>query len=334
MAFESFNHVPKILFFQGKGKTMCRRTYRSIFSVIFLFCLGLGSHPASGAIIYVDDDNTAGPWDGTALNPYQYIQHGINAAVSGIDAIEVAPGIYKEAIDFHGKAVRLYSSGGSGVTTINGTGHCHVVQCVSGEDPNTILEGFTITGGNANGASAPDNCGGGMLNSGSSPTVKNCTFRFNTAFYGGGISNSNSSPTVIGCQFNMNCTNDGTPGTGDGEDGGQGGNGAGMYNKYSSPTLFRCTFSENETGAGGDGAYSDWDNGGDGGNGGNGAGLVNTAGSSPVVTDCTFTKNTTGNGGNGGRNGDRYDPIFGSHSIGGGGDAAPGCSIQAVPRRP
>ena len=114
---------------------MYRQVYRSIFSVMFLFCLGLGSHPAGGAIIYVDDDNTAGPWYGTALNPYQYIQHGINAAVSGIDDIEVAPGTYYETINFIGKAVRLYSSGGASVTTINGTGHYHVVQCVNGEDP-------------------------------------------------------------------------------------------------------------------------------------------------------------------------------------------------------
>jgi hypothetical protein len=87
------------------------------------------------------------------------IQAAINAATNG-DQIEVAPGMYDEAINFNGKAVRLYSSGGAGVTTINGNGALHVVQCVSNEDANTILEGFTITGGNANGSSSPA-CDGG-----------------------------------------------------------------------------------------------------------------------------------------------------------------------------
>src|SRR4030042_3272667 len=72
------------------------------------------------------------------------IQAAIDASTNG-DQIEVTPGTYYEAIIFNGKAVRLYSSGGASVTTINGTGHYHVVQCVSDEDANTILEGFTIT---------------------------------------------------------------------------------------------------------------------------------------------------------------------------------------------
>ena len=34
----------------------------------------------------------------------------------------------------------------------DGTGFFHVVQCVSGKGPHTVLDGFTITGGNADGA--------------------------------------------------------------------------------------------------------------------------------------------------------------------------------------
>lgn len=30
--------------------------------------------------IYVDIDNTEGPWDGSITNPFQYIQDGIDAA--------------------------------------------------------------------------------------------------------------------------------------------------------------------------------------------------------------------------------------------------------------
>ncbi len=64
--------------------------------------------------IYVDVSNSPGPWDGTAENPYQRIQDGINEAVNG-DAVVVAPGTYYEAINFNGKALRLYSSGGRDV---------------------------------------------------------------------------------------------------------------------------------------------------------------------------------------------------------------------------
>ncbi len=83
----------------------------------------------------------------------QSIQTAINASSNG-DEIEVAPGTYNEAINFFGKAVRLYSRDGPDVTTIDANGIAgayHVVQCVNAEDANTILEGFTITGGNANG---------------------------------------------------------------------------------------------------------------------------------------------------------------------------------------
>ena len=69
----------------------------------------------------------------------------------------------------------------------------------------SVLDGFTITGGNAN-----NNIGwgyfysgGGMSNSNSSPDVTNCTFTGNTAGSGGGggMYNSSSSPTVANCIF-------------------------------------------------------------------------------------------------------------------------------------
>ena len=120
---------------------------------------------------------------------YSTIQGAIDAAVSGEDQIEVASGWYNEAIDFKGKAVRLYSTGGPGVTTIDATGLMgvyHVVQCVSSEGPDTVLEGFTITGGNANGSTSSDRSGGGMYNLSSSPTVTHCTFTGNRCTWLGG----------------------------------------------------------------------------------------------------------------------------------------------------
>jgi hypothetical protein len=112
---------------------------------------------------------------------YSSIQAAIDAALPG-DEIAVAPGTYLEIIDFQGKAIRLYGTAGADFTTIDGTGRPHVVQCISGEGPDTILEGFTITGGNA-----IDSCGGGLFSDNSSPTVSRCAFIGNIARFGGGI---------------------------------------------------------------------------------------------------------------------------------------------------
>ena len=45
--------------------------------------------------LYVDDDNTAGPWEGNSIHPYRYIQSAINAASSGY-RIQVLAGTYAE----------------------------------------------------------------------------------------------------------------------------------------------------------------------------------------------------------------------------------------------
>ncbi len=48
-------------------------------------------------IIYVDDDNLQGPWDGTIDHPYRYIQDGINHANSN-DIIFIFNGNYNETL--------------------------------------------------------------------------------------------------------------------------------------------------------------------------------------------------------------------------------------------
>jgi parallel beta-helix repeat protein len=205
--------------------------------------------------------STAAVADIHYVNPGESIQAAIVAADPG-DEIEVAPGTYLEAIDFIGKAVRLYSSGGPDVTTIDGNGYYHVVQCTRWEGPGTILEGFTITGANSS-----YEFGGGMYNSSGSPTVTNCTFTGNTATEGGGMYNwDNSSPTVTNCTFTGNTAQI---------------YGGGMYNYYNcSPTVTNCTFTGNTAGE-------------------KGGGMYNYYYSSPTVTNCTFSGNTAGRYGGG-----------------------------------
>jgi endonuclease/exonuclease/phosphatase family metal-dependent hydrolase len=144
---------------------------------------------------------TQGTW-------YGFIQTAINDAQNG-DEIEVAAGTYYEAINFKGKAITLRSTNPSdpcvvAETVIDGGGYYHVVKCVSGEDVSTVLNGFTITGGDANGPTGINKCGGGMYCENSSPTVTNCMFIVNFAVDGGGMFNYNSDPNVTNCTFSDN----------------------------------------------------------------------------------------------------------------------------------
>jgi len=107
----------------------------------------------------------------------------------------------------------------------------HVVTG-SGTDWSAILDCFVITGGKANG-SGSDGWGGGMYNSGGSPTLSNVIFRGNTSTQGGGgMYNSDSSPTLTNTVFFGNTSTQG---------------GGGMLNLNSSPTLYNVTFSRNES---------------------------------------------------------------------------------------
>jgi hypothetical protein len=230
------------------------------------------------------------------------IQAGIDAATPG-DEIVVGPGTYLESIDFLGKAITVRSVlDDPAMTIIDGTGSCHVVQCVSGEGPETILEGFTITGANACGP-FPDNRGGGMHNSNSSPTVTNCIFQGNAAGLGGGMYNANSSPMVTNCAFVAN-TATGVPAD---EyqciDGGFGSaQGGGIYNCNSNPNLSGCTFGYNTATSGGGIAISESSSATIAdclfvGNSANSGGGIFISLSNPTITDCTFIANTANGGG-------------------------------------
>ena len=127
-------------------------------------------------IWYVDDDCVA-PGSGTEADPFCLIQDCIDAATDGDECV-VAPGTYFETINFLGKAITLSSTDPSDPAVVaatvidaTGLGQVSVVSCNTNEGSNTILDGFTITGGTGTEDDFGNRFCGGMYNSSSSPTV-------------------------------------------------------------------------------------------------------------------------------------------------------------------
>jgi len=81
---------------------------------------------------------------------YPYVQFAIDLARDG-DAILVAPGTYRERLDLLGKAIYLKSRDGARVTTLDGQGLGSTILFRSGEQEDTVVDGFTITNGSASG---------------------------------------------------------------------------------------------------------------------------------------------------------------------------------------
>ena len=139
------------------------------------------------------------------------IQAGINAAANG-DTVLVAPGIYREIINFSGKAITVTSSGGASVTIIDGRQQGSVVTFSTRETNSSVLNGFTLQNGNAAG-SPPE--GGGVACYFTSPTITNNIIQNNISSYeGGGIGSYFGSPIIINNLITNNAVPNGLQGGG------------------------------------------------------------------------------------------------------------------------
>jgi predicted outer membrane repeat protein len=162
-------------------------------------------------------------------------------------------------------------------TILSGNNNNYHVVTTSNTDNTTILDGFIIQNGVADGPelldvgqsedSEKDKKGGGIYNLGGSPTLRNLVIKDNYAEYdGGGLYNEDGSPLLENVRFENNQANPDYPGNIDNFSYGYGG---GMQNITGSPILVDVRFSGNRAIRGG--------------------ALSNINGSSPEITGETIT---------------------------------------------
>ncbi|EHJ12250.1 beta strand repeat-containing protein, partial [Crocosphaera watsonii] len=244
------------------------------------------------AIIYVKSGSTG---NGSSWNSaFGTLQSAIAAAQAG-DQIWVAAGTYTPTTGLDRNTtfslkndVEIYGGFAGTETGLNQRNINNNVTILSGEigsagiadnsyhvvsavgsiasplNTSAILDGFTITGGNADGAGSLGN-GGGVYVSAGSPTLNNITFRENNAINGGALYNENNSdPILTNVLFEYNTAT----------------RGAGIYNDFSSPEIVNGTFRLNA-------ALND------------GGAIYNTSSSNPDFVNAIFSRNSanTGEGG-------------------------------------
>jgi len=263
--------------------------------------------------VYVDGDSSITVRDGKSwATAYARVQDAIDQAFALFNPCEVwvAQGTYniyessstdtvqlRAGVEVYGGFVGVETARTDRDPTANPTvldGHdvaatSRVYHVVTGAD-NAVLDGFTITGGQATGTS-PHDQGGGMWIDATAPTVRNCVFVANEAVDGGAVYVQNSAPLFDSCRFDSNVADIIT------------GEGGAVRLEYADATFTDCLFVANSANRGGgiasffsgpslSGCVLD-------GNSatGNGGGLYHAQPASLQVTSTLFVHNSAVNGG-------------------------------------
>lgn len=134
---------------------------------------------------------------------YTSIMEAVDS-VGEFSTITVNPGTYYENIDLNGKNITLASVAGPEQTIIHGGNNGTVLTMLNGENASTVIDGFTITGG--------DNtlCGGIKCNH--RPQIKNCIIRDNSSdvVVAGLMSSETTGPSISNTHFCNNVVEDAT----------------------------------------------------------------------------------------------------------------------------
>ena len=328
---------------------------RQLYTLFLSLLLLLAAQPTLAIIRYVRPVASGNGSGSSWANASSDLQAMINASGTN-DEVWVAAGTYLPRYDALGNAtpsnnrertfrlrtnVRVYGGFAGNETTIAGrSGGASILSgdlgtagvatdnafhVVLGYNLTAaVLDGFTITGGNANGSGALDldgqvilrNWGGGFygvfagitvnrcvftannasqqgggfyIRESTNPVITNCTFQSNTAPQGAGALNSEMANSTFGeCSF---ISNNGTTG-------------AGLYNIISTPTIRNVLFAQNAATGNGGGFYNEsgnpnilqsvfWSN-----SAVNGGGAYSSGGGLQL-TNCTVARNsaTTNSGG-------------------------------------
>lgn len=272
----------------------------------------LRTNMVSGNTIYVDANATGNNTGKNFTNAFTNLQQALTLAkCAGVTQIFVAQGTYYPSRDVTGALVdtrfatfrmlnglsiyggfnvatgdttlakrnwKAYPTVLSGDIQKDGNIANNVYNVVNnwgnGLNNTAMLDGFTIYGAyNDYNDGGNITYGGGMVNNGSSPTIKNCTFNNNhanavTDAFGGAMYNINCAPVISNCIF----TNNDVSGTNIAF-------GGAVYNDTSSPTFTACVFDNNRT------LNAVNLNG----------GAISSANGSPVtIANCLFTSNNVG----------------------------------------
>ena len=136
--------------------------------------------------VWVDASNPSCPGTGTQSDPFCTIQDGIDyifVTLMDDGIVHVAAGTYNENIDLENGVDVL--GAGANVTIIDVTVSGGIAVNIDSVGPTTTIDGFTITGGNADGDTSCDKGGGAIANDyQANLNVSNCTFIGNSAAEG------------------------------------------------------------------------------------------------------------------------------------------------------